>query len=44
MKKYKITKKNEGTWIKWIVSDEKGIVRFVGRAKEAKEFIKRPQK
>ncbi len=40
MKKYHIEKKNEGTWIKWSIVDEKGIVKFVGIAKDAKKFIK----
>ena len=41
LKKYHLTHKNEGTWIKWSVVDEKNIVRYVGLYKGAKEWIKK---
>lgn len=40
MKKYRLISKNEGTWIKWCVVNEKNIVKFVGIYKDAKKYIK----
>ncbi len=39
--KYKLTHKNEGTWVKWCVVDKNNIVRFVGIYKDAKVWIKK---
>ena len=38
-KKYHLSHKNEGTWVKWSVVDNKNIVRFVGLYKDAKRWI-----
>ena len=42
--KYRITRKNEGTWIKCSVVNENNIVKFVGLYKDAKEWIKKQSK
>jgi predicted KAP-like P-loop ATPase len=38
-KKYRIHRKNEGTWYNYFAVDKKGIIRKVGTLKEIKEFI-----
>jgi len=37
---YRINRKNEGTWYKYVVSDEDRIVRCVGTLGEIKDFFK----
>ncbi len=38
--KYKISRKNEGTWYNYFAVNKKGIIRKVGSLKEVKNWIK----
>ena len=37
--KYKLHHKNEGSWIKWSIVDNKNIVKFVGLYKDTIEWL-----
>lgn len=39
--KYRLSRKNEGGWIKCMAIDKNGIIRKVGLSKEVREWIKK---